>query len=150
MSSRTVALRNLQKARAVTDPRTAACGRRHIQYEVALQFAVRDWQPMTADVVMDAVFWELKYYNRRPSASHYQRVRRAMERFAVRDKRLPGRGRPWVWRLKDEILSYPGGPEEWWWGYKHPFRQSAMDKYLEEEYLNTTAITKADQTDEPK
>jgi len=77
---------------------------------------------MVAAVVMDQVFWELEYYGRKPNPSHYQRVRRAFEHFAVRSHRLTTRGRPWVWRLKDEILNYPGGPDEWWWTYQHPFR----------------------------
>jgi len=115
MGNRASSLRNLRKARAVTDPRTAACGRGRIQYEVALQLAVSDWKPMVAAVVMDHVFWQLKYYGRKPTASHYQRVRRAFELFAVRSHRLTTRGRPWVWRPKDEILNYPGGPHEWWW-----------------------------------
>jgi len=119
---RAVNLRNLRKAQAITDPRTAACGRGRIQHRVALQFAVNDWRPMVAAVVMDQVFWELEYYGRKPNPSHYQRVRRAFEHFAVRSHRLTTRGRPWVWRLKDEILNYPGGPDEWWWTYQHPFR----------------------------
>lgn len=84
---------------------------------MALQFAVNDWKPMTAAGVMDCV-----YYCEKLNASHYQRVRRTFELFAIRTHRLTTRGRPWVWAPKDEILNYLGGPDEWWWHYKHPFR----------------------------
>jgi hypothetical protein len=117
-------LRNLKKAQARTDPRRAATGRGRVQHEVALQFAIAGWGLLNSQVVMQGAFWRLPYDGRKCNASHYQQVRRAFERFAVRDHRLASRGRPWVWRPKDEIMNYPGGPDEWWWRYKHPFRKS--------------------------
>ena len=82
--SRASTPRNLQKAQQVTNPRTAACGRGRIQLAVVLQFAVNDWRPMVAAVVLHQVFWELGHYSQKPNPSHYQRVRRAFELFAVR------------------------------------------------------------------
>ena len=122
MSSRTVALRNLERARAITDPRRAALGRGRIQLAVALQFAVNGWRPTVAAVVMHQAFWELEHYGQKPNPSHYQRVRRAFERFAVRTERLKTRGRPWLWAPKPEIMNHPGGPDEWWERHLHPFR----------------------------
>src|SRR5262249_58720399 len=88
------------KARKLTDPRTAAAGRDRIQHEVGAAVR-RTWKPMTAAGVMDCV-----YYCEKLNASHYQRVRRTFELFAIRTHRLTTRG----------------GPDEWWWHYKHPFR----------------------------
>ena len=127
MSSRTVALRNLERARAITDPRRAALGRGRIQLAVALQFAVNGWRPTVAAVVMHQAFWELEHYGQKPNPSHYQRVRRAFERFAVRTERLKTRGRPWLWAPKPEIMNHPGGPDEWWERHLHPFRKDWWD-----------------------
>jgi hypothetical protein len=114
-------MRNLRKAQAVTNPRLAALGRGRIQHRVALEFAVNDWNPITARHVIEHVFWGEALLKERPlNPSHYQRVRHAFERIAVRSHRLTTRGRPWVWKLKPEIAA---DPETWWRKHKHPFRR---------------------------
>jgi hypothetical protein len=119
--SRAIAMRNLRKAQAVTNPRLAALGRGRIQHRVALEFAVNDWNPITARRVLEGAFVHyLLIEGGRLNASHYQRVRHAFERIAVRSHRLTTRGRPWVWRLKSEIAA---DPETWWRKHKHPFRR---------------------------
>jgi hypothetical protein len=114
-------LRNLKKAQARTNPRLAALGRGRIQHRVALGFAINDWNPITARHVLETVFvHRLLIEGKKLDASHYQRVRHAFERIAVRSHRLTTRGRPWVWKLKPEIAA---DPETWWRKHKHPFRR---------------------------
>jgi hypothetical protein len=133
---RAATMRNLKLGRERTDPRRAATGRGHSQMEVAMQFAVNNWQPITARAVAEHVFWRVYWDGKHLNASHYQRLRRAFSRIAYRVRRLPGRGRPWLWALKPEIEA---DPEEWWRKHKHPFR-----------YLNTTTVIKENQTDGSK
>jgi len=107
-------------------------------------FAVNDWQPISPRVLENIHGRLLLLKGKKLNPSHYQQVRRAFERIAVRSHRLTTRGRPWVWKLKDEVLNYPGGPDEWWQAYKHSVLVQTM------EYLNTFAVIEANQTDGPK
>src|SRR5262245_11268421 len=80
-------------------------------------FAACNWRPLSSQEVRA---WLAPYPE---NAGQRQRLRKALEFFAVRSHRGSTRGRPWTWRLKDEIVDYPGGPDSWYWEqHLHPFR----------------------------